>query len=246
MKKYLIGFMAGVLLMFSTSVLAEGISKIGKRIEAEFSVQLDGEELPFKAIALEGTSYAPVRSVAEALGLEVDFVDKVVVLNSKQPKEADLVKELKEELRDVSNLAADESLKLSLLKSNLSRAKFNDESDDVIAEIESEITATEEKLAEYVAKQKELQRQLDIETGTVESIERKLSVKDIEIRRAERMVERVRGNLQFAKESDQSEDWIKKYETDLANAEAVLAEHLDEKAFLEDLLEQLKQKEAAE
>lgn len=80
MRKYLVGFMVGILLALPLSVFADDISNVGKRIVAEFVVKLDGEELPVKAVAFEGTSYAPVRAVGEALGLDVDFEDGVVIL----------------------------------------------------------------------------------------------------------------------------------------------------------------------
>jgi len=82
MRKYLLGFLFGVLLTFASSVYADEATKIGKKITAEYPVLLDGVELPVTAVAFEGTSYAPIRVLAEVLGLKVDFQDNKVLLTS--------------------------------------------------------------------------------------------------------------------------------------------------------------------
>lgn len=80
MRKYLIGIVVGMLISVGTTALADEISNVGKKIEVEVPVVLNGEELPVKAIAFEGTSYLPVRAVGESLGLEVDYKDGVIYL----------------------------------------------------------------------------------------------------------------------------------------------------------------------
>lgn len=80
-KYLLIGLIVGVAMTISFSAIADGVSKIGKKIDAEYVVKLDGAELDVKAISMEGTSYAPVRAIGEALGLDVDFVEGEVLLN---------------------------------------------------------------------------------------------------------------------------------------------------------------------
>lgn len=80
MRKYLIGIVVGMLISVGTTALADEISNVGKRIEVEVPVVLNGEELPVKAIAFEGTSYLPVRAVGESLGLEVEYKDGVIYL----------------------------------------------------------------------------------------------------------------------------------------------------------------------
>lgn len=80
MRKYLIGIVVGMLISVGTTALADEISNVGKKIEVEVPVVLNGEELPVKAVAFEGTSYLPVRAVGESLGLEVDYKDGVIYL----------------------------------------------------------------------------------------------------------------------------------------------------------------------
>jgi hypothetical protein len=83
MRKYVIGFIIGVFLTLPTAIFADEVSNVGKRIAAEVPVILNGKELPVKAVAFDGTSYAPVRVIAEHLGLDVDFKDNQVILSSK-------------------------------------------------------------------------------------------------------------------------------------------------------------------
>lgn len=69
-----LGIVIGVALTISASAAADGLkSLVGKQIDGEFTVTLNGEELAVKAGTIEGTSYLPVRAVSEALNLEVGF-----------------------------------------------------------------------------------------------------------------------------------------------------------------------------
>lgn len=87
MKKYLVGFVVGVILTVGSTALADQVSKIGKKITDEYTVKLDGKELPVKAVAIDGTSYAPLRAVGETLGLEVGFENREVLLSTKGDEE---------------------------------------------------------------------------------------------------------------------------------------------------------------
>lgn len=57
----------------------------GSDHDEEFSVRVDGVKLPSKLIMVEGKAYLPLRSIAEALGLEVSWYaqDKRVELKKK-------------------------------------------------------------------------------------------------------------------------------------------------------------------
>lgn len=95
MKKYLIGAIAGFLLSFSFTVYGEEIaSLVGKEIQAEFPVKVDGELLKNKAIVVDGTSYLPIREFGEKLGYKVDFdpeegvtLDKMTTQTPSQTKD---------------------------------------------------------------------------------------------------------------------------------------------------------------
>ncbi|WP_027085396.1 hypothetical protein [Cohnella panacarvi] len=84
MKKIVIGILIGAALAFSGQALAETTSKVGKTIQTEYTVVVDGDPLKMKAIAVDGSSYTPNRVLAEAVGYNVDFKDNTVILTKKE------------------------------------------------------------------------------------------------------------------------------------------------------------------
>lgn len=79
MKKVVIAFVAGALLMASGQVLADSVSKIGKKIDGEAKVVINGKQLS-NAVISEGKSYAPVRDIAEALGASASYTKGVITI----------------------------------------------------------------------------------------------------------------------------------------------------------------------
>jgi hypothetical protein len=73
MKKILLGVIIGMLVSLPIYVFADVTSMIGKKVETEVPVKLDGKYLDAKAIAIQGTSYLPVRSLSEAIGYNVQY-----------------------------------------------------------------------------------------------------------------------------------------------------------------------------
>lgn len=84
MRKYIAVFIAGALLMFSGQVLADSVSKVGKKVQAEFVVKVDGETLDEKALSIDGTTSTPNRALADAIGYEVKFINKEVIWTKKE------------------------------------------------------------------------------------------------------------------------------------------------------------------
>ncbi|WP_312117220.1 hypothetical protein [Brevibacillus reuszeri] len=74
MRKYIIGTLFGVLIGTSINVHAEVASLVGKVIEGEFPVSINGRTLKNKAIVVDGTSYLPVRTIADTFGYNSTFV----------------------------------------------------------------------------------------------------------------------------------------------------------------------------
>jgi len=75
MKKYLIGFMAGIIATAAGTAYADDVveSIIGKKIEGQFPVKVAGKSLATQAAVVDGTSYLPVRAIGEALNMDVTF-----------------------------------------------------------------------------------------------------------------------------------------------------------------------------
>lgn len=85
MKKIVVGVIIGFVLAFAASAYADEIeSLIGKKIEGEFPVTINGQRLDKKAIVIDGTSYLPVRAIADAVYQNVYFdADLGITLTSK-------------------------------------------------------------------------------------------------------------------------------------------------------------------
>lgn len=81
-KKFALGFFVACILIFPLTISAD--SMIGKQVQMIAKIKLDGEYLEVDAIGINGTTYAPVRALAEALGKEVEWdpVNKEVIIDS--------------------------------------------------------------------------------------------------------------------------------------------------------------------
>lgn len=86
MRKYLVGALAGFLLTLPFYAFGSQISTmIGKKIQTEYDVLVNGKQLSVKAVAFDGTSYSPNRAIADALGMDIKLENKTVVFTSKTP-----------------------------------------------------------------------------------------------------------------------------------------------------------------
>ncbi|SFE11578.1 hypothetical protein SAMN04487969_101135 [Paenibacillus algorifonticola] len=80
MKKFVAGFIAGAIVFTAgTAFAANGLT--GKKVGGEVRVTLNGKTVDNGAV-IEGTSLLPVRSISEALGLDVSYSKGVVALTS--------------------------------------------------------------------------------------------------------------------------------------------------------------------
>lgn len=85
MKKIFIGIIIGAMLMLAGQVYgAEVASHVGKRITNEYTITVDGKDLGVKAIVVDGVSHTPNRAIVEAMGGDVKFVDKTVVITTEK------------------------------------------------------------------------------------------------------------------------------------------------------------------
>lgn len=93
MKRYIVGFVAG--LLFASVVPAYGAvsSLIGKKVSGELTVNVNEKEVG-KAIIVDGKSYLPVRSMSDSLGLKISLNKKEVNLVSSTSNVEYIEKEL--------------------------------------------------------------------------------------------------------------------------------------------------------
>lgn len=83
LRQITIGIVIGAIVMFSSQVAADSISKIGKKVQAEYTIKVDGKTLDAKALSIDGTTSTPNRALADAVGYNVAFVNKEVVFTKK-------------------------------------------------------------------------------------------------------------------------------------------------------------------
>lgn len=83
MKKIAAGILAGAMLMVSAQAWGAADSLVGKKIEAEYAVNVYGKKLVDPAIIINGKSYAPVRAIGELAGYTVSFSGKSIDLDQK-------------------------------------------------------------------------------------------------------------------------------------------------------------------
>lgn len=73
LKKIVFGILIGFVLSFSVSVHAEVVNMIGKVVDGTIDLTVNGSKLNTQAIVIEGVSYAPIRVVGDALGMQVNY-----------------------------------------------------------------------------------------------------------------------------------------------------------------------------
>lgn len=73
MKKFVMGLVFGIGLTLGIGAHAEVVSYVGKVIEGQFPVKVNGKEIESPGIVIDGTSYLPTRTIAELAGFDVKF-----------------------------------------------------------------------------------------------------------------------------------------------------------------------------
>lgn len=111
----IIGFIAGVIFAISSSTFAEGTLEnwIGKTVEGQFPVSVDGVQLATPAAVIDGRTFLPVREFGEAVGYDVYFdavgevyMEKMEPIKTEPVTEPITVEDLPEDTVDVAELEA--------------------------------------------------------------------------------------------------------------------------------------------
>lgn len=85
MKKFALGIIVGALLFGAMPAFADTVSNLlGKKVEGVYAVQTaDGKKIADAAV-INGSTYAPVRAVAEATGINLTVEGKVIILSDNE------------------------------------------------------------------------------------------------------------------------------------------------------------------
>jgi len=127
----LIGFMAGAVVMFSTSVFADNIQTlIGKKVNKEYQIKIDNNVISDKAIAIDGKAYLPVRRISNELGAGVNVEKYVISITTDAVKE-----ETTSPAEGTSKYSTESVTSLnSLLKNTKTRLQLDEEERDIFIE----------------------------------------------------------------------------------------------------------------
>ena len=91
MRKFLIGVLVGCLLMMTTPVLADSILQSIDVVFDSVQVQVDGEKLDTNTILYNGSTYLPMRKVAEAVGKDIEWEQETMTANIVEKKVGDVM-----------------------------------------------------------------------------------------------------------------------------------------------------------
>lgn len=167
MRKYVVGFVVGALLIFGSQTVADSI--VGKKIEGVTKVNLNGVDLSTPAIVVEGISYAPIRAISESLGLEVGYADGMVTLKSGEDPVEQIKNEIKAEIQleqEVSSLQnelsekEEELLKLKDALKNIESLLEVEVNPDVIASAKRTKSRLEESIRQTETRINEIKQRL--------------------------------------------------------------------------------------
>ena len=109
MRKFLIGVLVGCLLMMTTPVLADSILQSIDVVFDSVQVQVDGEKLDTNTILYNGSTYLPMRKVAEAVGKDVEWNQDTMTANIIEKKDGD---NMPTEITTIEELAYNEFISM--------------------------------------------------------------------------------------------------------------------------------------
>ena len=150
MKKILITLLSAVFVFaISPVVFAEVESMIGKKVQGQFPVKVNGELLETQAIVIDGTSYLPVRAIGEALGKEIKFSsDLGIEVNDKEvPKVTD--RSTQQELQSRQEMSEEDAAAIQRSEAQIIQLTQRiNENNVMIKEFEAEKAKAEDRLAQ--------------------------------------------------------------------------------------------------
>ncbi|MNM10423.1 hypothetical protein D3C81_205480 [compost metagenome] len=86
MKKYVAGFIAGIVFMVSASAFADTFSLIGKKVTGEYKIVVNDKALVENGAVINSRANVPARALSEALGatVSVDNLSKTIFITSNE------------------------------------------------------------------------------------------------------------------------------------------------------------------
>lgn len=173
MKRTVIAFTLGAALATAgTAYGEEAISTmIGKKVQIEYDVVVNGKKLDVKAIAIDGKSYAPIRAFSESVDYDLAFTDKTVILNDPALEGSEPMETATETPIEMSPEDKETIEKSEIQIANLQ--KKNDDNKLRISELDKKISETKETTEiEYWQNQKETaQSSIDMNQSAITQLQ---------------------------------------------------------------------------
>lgn len=165
MKKSIISFILGFVFATAGSVYAADVaSMIGKTVEGEFLVKVNGVTVDKKALVIDDTSYLPVRAIGEALNMDVKFdADLGIELTEKEAVTLQSTGTIEMTPEDAENIRVSEE-QIGLAQKRIA------ENETKIADLEKQIgpkqeqinsTTDSQQLSYRIAELKSIQDQIE-------------------------------------------------------------------------------------
>jgi Mg2+ and Co2+ transporter CorA len=154
MKKTIFGIIIGLFIGITGSAYAEEVtSYIGKTIKGQFPVIINGVELEKPGLVLEGTTFVPIRLVADALGQNISFIDSTVILTPKEspiiPNSSD-IDDVNSQTGEGNIMIEDNTDRINQLKNKLSEIREKLQNyESLIENFKTKPNVTEEEIKNY-------------------------------------------------------------------------------------------------
>lgn len=118
MKKFLMGVLVGTALMFSTQIFAS-TKLLGNQVDNTMNVKLEDKDIG-QAAVIDGTSYIPVRALADELKLKVSVSTGEIILSNPTANEyaqqAGIEQEAADNQAKLNNKKVEIQRKIDLIK----------------------------------------------------------------------------------------------------------------------------------
>lgn len=140
-KHIFLALIVGALLMTTGQVLADTASQIGKKVDGESPVYVDGQRVS-DAIIIKGKSYAPIRDISESLGASVTWKGSDGIMVSNEEIISSVIESQNENTKDNSV----DSIEVSNLKRKISETELRiKDMNKLIETFNSEMQVSEDK-----------------------------------------------------------------------------------------------------
>lgn len=143
MKKFVMGLIIGAVLMVSSQAFGAGISFVGKKVDGQTPVTINGENIG-DAIVIQGKSFVPVREITQGFGgtveqatgkgiaLKMSDISAITPTVGDSSNNSELLQQIEQQKKLIKSINAE----ISGLEGQLPAMKEKSDADDTTVGIE--------------------------------------------------------------------------------------------------------------